>query len=142
MATTRDDMNAVCRTATDLAFERIAKRGGFIPFAVVIAREGDVRFVALGDDLVDGKGERGLATLRKRLRAGAKKGEYKATAIASDVRVRLDENGEVTDAIRIEVEHVEDEPITCCLPYRRKEKAVEQHIDPYLEPGDKIVFAD
>jgi hypothetical protein len=53
----------------------------------------------------------------------------------------MDETGEVTDAIRVEVEHVSDEPITCILPYRKRKKSVEQHIDPYMEPGEHAVFA-
>jgi hypothetical protein len=140
MSTPRDDMNLVCRTAGDFAFQQIAKYGDFIPFAVVIDREGGLRFVALGEDQVEDGGPKDLAKVRNILRAGAKKGEYVATAVASDVRVRLEDNGEVTDAVRVEVEHISDEPTTCILPYRRKKKAVGQHIDPYLEPGDRVVF--
>jgi hypothetical protein len=82
-----------------------------------------------------------LAKVRRILRAGARRGEYAAAAVASNVRVRLDKSGEVTDAIRVEVEHVNDVPITCILPYRRKGKNVEQHLAPYMEPGGRVVFS-
>jgi hypothetical protein len=133
-------MNLVCRTAGDFAFQQIEKHGDFIPFAVVIGGDGGLRFVALGEDQVQDGGQKDMEKVRKILRAGAKKGEYNVTAVVSDVRVRLEKSGEVTDAIRVEVEHAEDEPITCILPYRKKKKAVEQHIDPYLEPGERVVF--
>jgi hypothetical protein len=52
----------------------------------------------------------------------------------------LHETGEVTDAVRVEVEHAEDDPITCMLPYRKHQQGVEQHLDPYFEPGECVVF--
>ncbi|MHB8956356.1 MAG: hypothetical protein ACYC4U_25510 [Pirellulaceae bacterium] len=81
-----------------------------------------------------------MAKIRKILLAGAKTGEYISTAVVSNVQVRFNETGEVMAAIRVEVEHAKDEPITCMLPYRKKDKGVEQHIDPHLEPGGRVVF--
>jgi hypothetical protein len=141
MTTPRDDMELVCRSASDFAIEQIAKHGDFIPFAVVIDHVGGLRFVQLGEDQVKDGGERSLTKIREILRTNAKKGAYMATAVASDVRVRLNKTGEITDAIRVEVEHASDEPITCMLPYCKTEKGFEQRIDPYLEPGDRTVFS-
>jgi len=50
MADPREEMNSLCRTAGDFAFEQITKHGGFTPFAVVVGRDGGLRFVTLGDD--------------------------------------------------------------------------------------------
>src|SRR5262249_7615128 len=106
MTTPGDDMNLVCRTAADFAFQQVGKHGDFLPFAVAIDGDGSLCFVRLGEDQVEDGGEKDLAKVRKILRAGAKKGKYNVTAVASDVRVRMEESGEITDAIRIEVEHV------------------------------------
>lgn len=140
MTTPREAMNQILHTAADLAFELIEKNGEFVPFAVVIDRENELRMIALGDDQLEDDGEKDLAKVREILIDFATKGELLTSAVISDVRVRMDESGEVTDAVRVEIEHAEDQPITVILPYRLKESAVEQHIEPYLEPGEGLIF--
>ena len=71
MTTPRDDMELVCRSASDFAIEQIAKHGDFIPFAVVIDHVGGLRFVQLGEDQVKDGGERSLTKIRN-LRTNSK----------------------------------------------------------------------
>lgn len=140
MTTPRDEMNHLLRTAADLALEQIEEHGEFVPFAVVLAQGDELRLIALGDDELQDDGEKDLTKIRDILLGISKNEEFVATAIISDVRVRMEESGEVTDAVRVEIEHAEDQPITVILPYRLENSVVEQHIEPYTEPGERIVF--
>jgi hypothetical protein len=142
MPSPRDEMNNILRIAGDFAFEQISKHGDFIPFAVVLAKEGDLRFIQLGEDIVTDGGKEDLAAVRRILLAGAKKKEYRATSLVSDIRYSMADTGEITDAVRVEVEHIDDIPITCILPYRRSGTKVDQHLEPFLEPGECTVFVD
>jgi hypothetical protein len=64
MTTPRDEMNLVCRTAGDFAFKQIEKHADFIPIAVVIGGDGELHFVALGEDQVEDGGEKDLVKIR------------------------------------------------------------------------------
>ena len=62
--------------------------------------------------------------LMRGLKSGAASGDYKSTALISDVRVSLD--GETkTDAISVTVEHHEEQPVTCLLPYSKTDSGYE-----------------
>ena len=82
-----------------------------------------------------------LELLNEELRKSEERYHRMIAEIQDYAIILLNETGEITDAIRVEVEHASDEPITCMLPYCKTEKGFEQRIDPYLEPGDRTVFS-
>lgn len=141
MEDVRDEMNLVCHKAIEIAFQYLGKHGEFFPFAVALLRDGDLRLIALGEDIVTSNGTENLGKLRDILRGGAKQRLYRCVATASDIRYRVEETAEMTDAVHVEVEHIVDVPISCILPYRRGENGIEQQIDPMMQPGIRTILA-
>ena len=75
------------------------------------------------------------------LREGAVEGRYRAVAIVSDVTLE-DEAGEaVTSAVHVAIEHADDDPVTCIVPYDLGEETVELG-ELAAEPGERHVFKE
>ena len=134
--TPKQEMNQVFRSAAEFAFDELAKHHEFLPFAVVITKTGELRFMQLGPDQVAAEGLANLDALRRLLRAEAHKHIYRSVAVASDVRIRMHDTGEIVDAVRVEMEHVAASPAAGVLPYRFVGDEIDQPIEPYFEESD------
>ena len=113
-------MDALLDEALHVAVHFLEKNGEFFPFGVTMTEDGKINHAQAwtgeehpGSDAVIDHLVAGFAQ-------GAKRGDYRATALASDVRLSLD-GANQTDAIRVTIEHCQDEPVTCYLPYVNRE---------------------
>jgi hypothetical protein len=91
----------------------LEKHGEFFPYACALSSSDETKLVA-GDP---GEGDQPssvevLQVLVEGLRA--ERGTLRAAALVSDVRLAE------SDAIRVQVEHMEGQAITVLLPYRKK----------------------
>lgn len=109
----REDLDELVDFLLSFAEEQLRAHGEFHPFAGKITARGDVVpvMVDMGDDefpdphaVIDG--------LAAALRADP---DVRATGICYDVTL---EQG--ADAACVDLEHREADPVTVCLPYRRK----------------------
>ena len=113
--TAQDDLDALLNVALGFAREQLRSRGEFYPYAAAITKDGESTMIAAmpsDEDHPDSTAVlnscvEALVSQRDRLRAGA--------TVAD---VHLPERS--TDAIRVDVEHVEGPTITILLPYSRK----------------------
>jgi len=137
----RNEMNTICRAAADMALELLETNHGIVPFAIAILKDNELEMVTPDGESVGTGGEDTLEAVRKKLQAGVAEERFFATAVVSDVRVRPSGETELTDALRIELEHADDIPITCFLPYKRLDDQYE-HGKGYLEDGDSIIFEE
>jgi len=132
-------MDAVLDESIKAAVHFLENRREFFPFAVVKAADGEIRHVQTW-----GREERPLSdnviqVLHTGLRAAALKGEYRTTALVSDVRLHERASGSSIDAIRIEIEDSEDPAITCYVPYALNGSSVSLG-EIKAEKGDSLVF--
>jgi hypothetical protein len=139
----RDDMNALLTAAVDVATDRLTEDAEFAPFGLAM-QEADGEILHLEPDeegeAVD-DAEHVRALLIAGLREGAVEQRYRAVAIVSDVTLE-DEQGEaVTSAIHVAIEHTDDEPVTCIVPYELGETSVELG-ELAAEPGERHVFKE
>lgn len=137
-----EEMNLVYRTAAGFALEQLEKNHEFHPFAVVNPGVGEIRMIALADDQIDSDGLKSLQTLRKILAREAEQGRIRCVAVAYIVRVRLAEaTGGVSDAVRIELEHVDGRPAAGILPYTFAGNQLQQPLDPFFEAYDGCLIS-
>jgi hypothetical protein len=126
------EAEAVMNAGIPVARKLLAEHGEFYPYAMAMAKDGKVVAVAAttaGDhpasqDVIEG--------LVASLRAGASKGEYKASAVFFDVRVQQPSKKEKTDAVQVSLEHIAGYCVDVFFPYIR-------HADGSLSFGD--IFA-
>ncbi len=112
------DMNALLDEGLRIAAHLLEKNGEFFPFGVTISTDGKINHVQgyTGEDYPPSQDLINL--LLNGFLAGAKSGDYRATSLVCDTHIFLNGNSK-TDAINVIVEHVEDEPVTCFLPYTK-----------------------
>jgi hypothetical protein len=139
MGMAREDMDLVLNESIKAAAHLLENRGEFFPFAVVRVSDSEIRHVeTLGDE------ERPLSDdviriLHEGLRAAVLKGEYRTTAIVSDVRLHDKVLGSCSDAIRVSIEDSEDPPVICYVPYEY-ENSLLRLGEIKAEKGESIIF--
>lgn len=118
--------------------ERLEADGEFDPFALAIQADGAM--VELEPEQVEGEeldAEAIVIGLRETLHE--RRAELRATAIIADVTIEDEAEEAVSAAVSVEMEHVEDDPVTFFLPYELNDSAVELG-ELVGEPGEAHVF--
>lgn len=136
----RDDLNELLNAAVDVATDRLQEESEFAPFALAMQTEdGAILHMEPEDEGAIDDADRARAILVAGLREGASQGRFRAVATVTDVTLE-DERGEpVTSAIHVALEHVDDEAVTCVVPYELGEASVALG-DLTAEPGEAVVF--
>ena len=132
------DMDTLLDEGLRAAIYFLQKNGEFFPFGVTMSPSCRITHVQgwTGDEHPLSKEV--IDVLLRGFTAGAERGEYKATALICDVRVSLDAET-TTDAISVGIEHLDDEPVTCLLPYSKNGESFEFG-ELVAERGDRRVF--
>ena len=124
MGSPKSEAEALLTAAMPLAEQMLAEHGEFLPYAQAMDESG--KFVAVGAS--DGR-ERPpskdlIELLKYGLRAGAKSGKYKATALVYDVRITLPGSGAKSDAIAVSLNHKANYAALVLFPYHLEGKRV------------------
>jgi hypothetical protein len=110
----RQEGQMLLQTASMLFSDFIKKRGGFLPFAVAFATDGQLSIVHL--DFSDDEGEP-IEQLRALLRREITDGKYRSVAVVEEVEITKPQTGQQTRAARVEIEHHAMPPITWYQPF-------------------------
>ena len=113
------DMDTLLDESLQVAIHFLEKSGEFFPFGVAMTPEGTVSQIQgySGDECPPS--QEVIALLLRGFKSAAASGEYKSVALITDVRVALDGDTK-SDAISVTIEHADDQPVTCFLPYRKQ----------------------
>ena len=114
--TPREELNGLLNVAIDIGLKLIAKHGNHIPFALVVRISGERQNIAADNTQVhDGSilTQAVLAEVRKMI-AGR---ELRAVAFARNIDYQSAVDRSRVDAIEVDLDHLDDRPVTCMLPY-------------------------
>ncbi|TPW05680.1 MAG: hypothetical protein FD124_2051 [Alphaproteobacteria bacterium] len=92
-------------------------RGEFFPFAVVMKRNGEIKHVQLYPEDERPSSDAVVEKLVTALRQTRAEDDLISIAIVSDVRLPKFQQTHEVDAIRVELDDLEAQPVTCYLPY-------------------------
>ena len=108
-------MNAVLPVA-----ERMLKEHGeFYPYGGCMRLDGSIAHIGANDSDTDHPKSRDLLfVLKDSLKEMASRRECKAIAIVFDVAITLPKSGEKSDAIQVNIEHVDGYSVEVFFPYR------------------------
>lgn len=134
------DMDALLNEGLQTAIRFLEKNGEFFPFGVTMKPDGSIAHVQGYTDDECPPSQEVIDLLLRGFKTGATSGNYKSTALISDVRISLDGDTK-SDAISVTVEHVDDQPVTCFLPYTKSNGAFEFG-EIIAERADRRVFGD
>jgi hypothetical protein len=140
-STPRDEMDALLAALLPFAQQMIERQGEFHPYAAALDLSGEIRLVAgySGEDHPDSSEL--IELLYEGLAQQSSAGEIRAAGVCSDVRVAPPESGDVTDAIRIAIEHVGSDPIEVFLPYVIRKLRKPQYGELFAQAGAARLFS-
>jgi hypothetical protein len=114
------DCNALIDWLMQFAERQLANHGEFFPFGGAMAMDGTMSFVATydGDEHPDSSNL--IESLKKAFIDGARRCEYRATALVYDVKVKLPTTGQTSDAVAVSLNHRDDYSFIGFFPYSLK----------------------
>lgn len=114
---TATDLENLLGTGVGAAQEQLQRNGGFLPFALVVENDGEVRLVAVSPaDAAEGSdgdfdADSMIGDLTELLRQN--RGDFRATAVVCDILLVEEES----DAIHVAAEHRDGSVFAAVLPY-------------------------
>jgi len=100
------------------AEQMLTTHGEFIPFGGAMRSDGQLVSIAGYDGKEHPESVDVIALMKVELVAAARKGEYKATAVVYDVRVKLPSTEEKSDAIAVSLNHRGNYSVIVLFPYK------------------------
>jgi hypothetical protein len=116
MAEPKEEIEQILNYLLPVAEDMLSKHGEFYPYAAMMNTGGEVQSVSAAPDEQPDVGELLLA-LHAKLREQAADGTIRASGIASDVTLTDPDSGQVTDAVQLELDHADAEPVDVYVPY-------------------------
>lgn len=141
MSNGKDDAETLLGAVMPFAEQMLAKHGEFLPFGAVTKADGEITLVGGHDGGERPPSQDVIHLLADALRRGAAAGEYKATAIVYDVRLKPPGRDEVTDSIAAELEHRDGYSVTVCFPYHLVDGSP-QLDPPFATANDRGLFGN
>jgi hypothetical protein len=116
MAEPKEEIEQLLNYLLPSAEEKLREEGEFHPYAAMVATDGEVMAVSavLGEEPEVGEL---LLALHEDLRQRAAAGAIRASAIAADVTLTDPDSGETTDAVQVELDHADSDPVDVYVPY-------------------------
>ena len=140
MAEPQEEIEELLNYLMPFAEERLSRDGEFYPYAAMVSADGEVQSVtaATGEDpeVADL-----LVALHAELRAQAADGSIRASGIAADVTLTDPDSGETTDAVQLELDHANGDPVDVYVPYETAPDGV-KFGEPVSAAGREPVFAE
>ncbi len=118
MSDPKADCEALMNSVLPFAEQMLTTHGEFIPFGGAMRSDGQLVSTAGYDGNEHPKSVDVIALMKEGMIAAARKGEYKATAIVYDVRVKLPSTEEKSDAIAISLNHRDNYSVVVLVPYK------------------------
>jgi hypothetical protein len=116
MADPKEEIQQLLNYLLPFAEQMLSSHGEFYPYAATMNAGGEVQAVSAAGDEQPDVGEL-LTALHAELREQAAEGRIRASGIAADVSLTDPDSGEVTDAVQLELDHVETEAVDVYVPY-------------------------
>ena len=118
MSTPKSDCELLMNAAVPFAKQMLDQHGEFHPFGSAMRTDGQIVPVARYDGKEHPHSVDVMKELKEAFVAGAKDGQFKATALVYDVRVTLPSTGKKSDAIAVALDHRDDLSVIVLIPYK------------------------
>jgi hypothetical protein len=135
-----EQMDALLDALVGFAKQMLQERREFYPFAAEVTAAGALQMVTADLAADRPSSDVVLESLESRLRAAAAAGEVDATGVCADVRRAGGQGEPERDAIRVDIEHADADPVRVLIGYRPDASGRIVFGDPVAEPVHRRVF--
>jgi hypothetical protein len=134
------DCETLMNWVLPFAQQMLERHGEFFPFGCAMRPNGELVPVASYDGSNHPPSSELILLIKEGFVDGVRNKQYKATALAYDVRVKLPSSGESSDAIAISLNHRDNYSLIVLFPYRleRGKFSVDA---PFAQAGEADIFA-
>jgi len=141
MSDPKVDCEALLNSVLPFAVEMLSAHGEFFPFGQAMRSDGQIVAATsyAGED--HPKSNDSIALIRQGFVAAARNGDYRATAIAYAVGIRLPPDGAASDAVAVSLDHRNGYTVVVYVPYKFEGGAVTLGTT-LAEEGEASVFPD
>jgi hypothetical protein len=135
----QDDMDAILTFLMPYARDQLEKQDSLTPIAATLSDAGTVS--ALNADVGDLRGGSDVvvATLTEAIRREAEGGSVLGCGIVDTARVPRPGMPEMTDAIRVRIDHAHTDPLHVFMPYRKRRMRGYEFDELFVEPGTSLM---
>ncbi len=112
----KEEIEQLLKYLLPFAEEKLNRDGEFYPYAAMVAADGELRSVSAAAGEQPDAGDLLLA-LHQELREQAAEGSIRASGIAADVMLTDPDSGETRDAVQVELDHADGDPVDIYVPY-------------------------
>jgi hypothetical protein len=124
MSAPTDEIQELLNILLPEAERLLNKDGEFFPYAMALDTDGEPAPVIPPVDNGTPDVAAVLVALHEGLREQAAEGAIRASGIAADVTLTDPDSGETTDAIQVELDHADADPVDVYVPYESKPEGV------------------
>jgi hypothetical protein len=118
MSEAKADCEVLMNSVLPFAEQMLTAYGEFIPYGGAMRPDGELVSIAGDDGKEHPLSADVIALMKDGFNEAARKGEYKATAIVYDVKVKLPSTQEKSDAIAVSLNHRDNYSVTVFFPYK------------------------
>src|SRR5579862_710389 len=105
-------------SALPFAQQMLTTHGEFYPIGMAMRPSGEIVSIGTYDGDERPQSVDVITLLKKTFVAAARKGEYLATVIVYDTKIKLPSTNEKSDAITVSLDHRDDYSVVVFFPYR------------------------
>lgn len=137
----KDELNSLMNAVLPFARQMLAEHGEFLPYGGVITTQGEIVSIGASDGVEHSTSQKLIDIMTESFQVKAKAGEYRATAIVFDVRIIDPATGHKSDAIQMNLDHMENMSISVLLPYKIESKGSVTYGEMFTQQGDSQIFS-
>ncbi len=137
-AQAHEDARTLMSSVVTVAEKNLLRDGALTPLGFAIKDDGQIVEVVVGERDKSAEGE--LESVQAILMDQAHSGVFRATALATERRVKLPKTGVESSAVQIAIDHKADYSVVLVFPYVLSDGKLEWS-PPFTEPGGNKVFA-
>ena len=112
----RDECNSLLNKAISMAMHLVGRHGSHIPFAMVLDHAGSQTDIAADDTELRDRDVL-AANVQDQVVRMCREGKLRAIAFARNISFRRSPEGPSISAVEVNLDHLQDEAVTCILPY-------------------------
>jgi hypothetical protein len=135
----QDEMDVLLNFLLPYARDQLEQNGDFVPTGATLSDAGTVSAVNAGIDDPRAASDVVVAALTEAIRREAEAGPVRGCGVVDSARVPRPGMPEMTDAIRVRIDHVAADPVHVFMPFRKRRMRGYEFDELFVEPGTSLL---